>query len=225
MAARRERCRASAPKRHAHVLQQDRKSTRLNSSHSQISYAVFHPALHSFPTRRSSDLSPPESRAAPIQTLAARRSRRRSSSRAKTSSRCGHRPMFSIRANGCSTRALSRFRSKAARSRSSTRSEEHTSELQSQSNLVCRLPPSSTLFPYTTLFRSEPPGVAGGPDSDPSCPAQPTTFQLPCEDVVALWAPTYVFDSSQWLLDASAVALPLQSGTLTFFNKIGRAHV
>src|SRR3990167_7896560 len=44
------------------------------------------------------------------------------------------------------------------------RSEEHTSELQSQSNLVCRLlllmirrPPRSTLFPYTTLFRSQPP--------------------------------------------------------------------
>src|SRR2546430_1578061 len=59
----------------------------------------------------------------------------------------------------------------------SWRSEEHTSELQSQSNLVCRLllekkkrshvaltvfffflmirrPPRSTLFPYTTLFRS-----------------------------------------------------------------------
>src|SRR5437899_1511657 len=36
----------------------DRKSTRLNSSHLGISYAVFrhHPALHSFPTRRSSDL-------------------------------------------------------------------------------------------------------------------------------------------------------------------------
>src|SRR3990167_5491063 len=41
------------------------------------------------------------------------------------------------------------------------RSEEHTSELQSQSNLVCRLlflrnrrPPRSPLFPYTTLFRS-----------------------------------------------------------------------
>src|SRR5690606_23217651 len=35
-----------------------------------------------------------------------------------------------------------------------TRSEEHTSELQSRENLVCR-PPRSTLFPYTTLFRSE----------------------------------------------------------------------
>src|SRR3989344_4486201 len=42
------------------------------------------------------------------------------------------------------------------------RSEEHTSELQSHVNLVCRLfflmirrPPRSTLFPYTTLFRSK----------------------------------------------------------------------
>src|SRR3990167_2251888 len=41
------------------------------------------------------------------------------------------------------------------------RSEEHTSELQSQANFLCRLfflmirrPPRSTLFPYTTLFRS-----------------------------------------------------------------------
>src|SRR3989338_7992759 len=41
------------------------------------------------------------------------------------------------------------------------RSEEHTSELQSQFHLVCRLlflrirpPPRSPLFPYTTLFRS-----------------------------------------------------------------------
>src|SRR5207248_2185241 len=34
----------------------DRKSTRLNSSHRTISYAVFLLVLHSFPTRRSSDL-------------------------------------------------------------------------------------------------------------------------------------------------------------------------
>src|SRR5438045_3510739 len=34
------------------------------------------------------------------------------------------------------------------------RSEEHTSELQSLRHLVCRLPPGSLLFPYTTLFRS-----------------------------------------------------------------------
>src|SRR5690606_11570906 len=36
------------------------------------------------------------------------------------------------------------------------RSEEHTSELQSRENLVCRLLrlPLASLFPYTTLFRS-----------------------------------------------------------------------
>src|SRR5436853_185160 len=34
----------------------DRKSTRLNSSHLGISYAVFCRVLHAFPTRRSSDL-------------------------------------------------------------------------------------------------------------------------------------------------------------------------
>src|SRR5437762_1903080 len=43
------------------VLEQDRKSTRLNSSHRCISYAVFcfapHRHLPSLPTRRSSDLS------------------------------------------------------------------------------------------------------------------------------------------------------------------------
>src|SRR3972149_3702737 len=49
----------------------------------------------------------------------------------------------------------------ARQRRQSYRSEEHTSELQSQPHLVCRLfflrirrPPRSTLFPYTTLFRS-----------------------------------------------------------------------
>src|SRR5690606_8899656 len=40
-----------------------------------------------------------------------------------------------------------------------TRSEEHTSELQSRENLVCRLllrpPTTSPLSPYTTLFRSK----------------------------------------------------------------------
>src|SRR5207249_4347757 len=34
------------------------------------------------------------------------------------------------------------------------RSEEHTSELQSRFDLVCRLPASPAPFPYTTLFRS-----------------------------------------------------------------------
>src|SRR3990167_5546553 len=55
-------------------------------------------------------------------------------------------------------------------SSATARSEEHTSELQSQSNilwplffLMIRRPPRSTLFPYTTLFRSQQPG--------PVCPA------------------------------------------------------
>src|SRR5438309_184255 len=47
------------PRRHV-LDREDRKSTRLNSSHSSISYAVFcyraHRDLHPFPTRRSSDL-------------------------------------------------------------------------------------------------------------------------------------------------------------------------
>src|SRR5947209_3045778 len=50
--------------------------------------------------------------------------------------------------------------------RGSTRSEEHTSELQSRQYLVCRLllermhrTPISTLFPYTTLFRSRGPST------------------------------------------------------------------
>src|SRR3990167_7001606 len=50
------------------------------------------------------------------------------------------------------------------------RSEEHTSELQPQSNLLCRLlllmirrPPRSTLFPYTTLFRSRRRTLRGEP--------------------------------------------------------------
>src|SRR5689334_12564700 len=51
----------AAHRYHSLVPQLDRKSTRLNSSHSSISYAVFccraGAGLHSFPPRRSSDLS------------------------------------------------------------------------------------------------------------------------------------------------------------------------
>lgn len=61
-------------------------------------------------------------------------------------------------------------------------------------------------------------GAAGTAGSSPNCPAQPTTFQLTCEDVVERWSPSYAFDSSQWLLDANAAELPLESGSLTFFN-------
>src|SRR4030081_3321141 len=59
------------------------------------------------------------------------------------------------------------------------RSEEHTSELQSLLDLLCRLlfliirrPPTSTLFPYTTLFRSRP---RPRPDRLPLPLANPTS--------------------------------------------------
>src|SRR5206468_2060732 len=61
------------------------------------------------------------------------------------------------------------------------RSEEHTSELQSRSDLVCRLllprPPSSPLFPYTTLFRS----MTGYQEilTDPSYSGQLVCFTAP----------------------------------------------
>src|SRR5689334_454084 len=52
---------------------------------------------------------------------------------------------------------LEAHRQRVRRALVAPRSEEHTSELQSQFHLVCRLllrlPPTSTFFPYTTLFR------------------------------------------------------------------------
>src|SRR3990167_7068719 len=86
----------------------DRKSTRLNSSHSQISYAVF----IFFNDTATTEISPLSLHdALPIlpttsYPLAAKAPR-----------------LFSGRAFGCNC---------------GNRSEEHTSELQSQSNLVCR---------------------------------------------------------------------------------------
>src|SRR3990167_6298712 len=101
-------CRRSASRR-ASRSARDRKSTRLNSSHSQISYAAFFfndPATTEIYTLSIHDALPisPHGEGAgerfegilPPVSLA---------------------PCFSIR----------------------KRSEEHTSELQSQSNLVCRL--------------------------------------------------------------------------------------
>src|SRR5437763_6773514 len=72
--------------------------------------------LHSFPTRRSSDLT---------------RSARSSSGR--TARRCGIRS-WSAGGRGRTTR-----RSWSRRNGPRTRSEEHTSELQSPMYLVCRL--------------------------------------------------------------------------------------
>src|SRR5438034_352344 len=131
----------------------DRKSTRLNSSHTVISYAVFclkkkkdqaspagdvrgvpfflngcgdHAELHSFPTRRSSDLA------------GARTCRAACASCSPTSARPKRATSSPRGASTCSITMRRRWTC-AARSPTRCRSEEHTSELQSHSDLVCRL--------------------------------------------------------------------------------------
>src|SRR5688572_3302025 len=123
-------------------VSQDRKSTRLNSSHSQISYAVFclnDPAatesytlsLHdALPIWRGGDAGP----GAP--------------DRGGSSSRTGPR-QWPARPHPGSAHRAARLRvvlvpgrlagRDVGTHRCVARSEEHTSELQSQSNLVCRL--------------------------------------------------------------------------------------
>src|SRR5205085_11129604 len=80
-----------------------------------------HRALHSFPTRRSSDLPPPGERGPETaQRHVQRNGRGRGPDRREDHPRVVH-----IR--------------RGDRRPTRPRSEEHTSELQSQSNLVCRL--------------------------------------------------------------------------------------
>src|SRR5690242_8763718 len=146
----------------------DRKSTRLNSSHMSISYAVYRHPL-SFPTRRSSDLSGPRRRR--HRCRAAHRVPRDLQRRERGDpGRVGEPPVADGIAAGLGrrrvrTRGASREGARAARRQ---RSEEHTSELQSHVNLVCRLQ-TSTLFPYTTLFRS----VRASPTSSPMSSCAP----------------------------------------------------
>src|SRR5688572_7441822 len=124
-------------------LAADRKSTRLNSSHSQISYAVF--CLNDTPTTEIYTLSLHD--ALPISLCSARASaetlRRRPPAHLL---RARAARSFRRRARrACPSGTPRHLRSTRRRSilraphRSCRRSEEHTSELQSQSNLVCRL--------------------------------------------------------------------------------------
>src|SRR5688500_8318043 len=131
----------------------DRKSTRLNSSHLVISYAVFCPFLLSFPTRRSSDL---QRLLHAVHQRVERVARLRHLEAAMVLGlvRLGvlhHAVDLGFRQSGV---RLDRDLVLLARRLVLRRSEEHTSELQSPCNLVCRLLPLPTLFPYTTLFRS-----------------------------------------------------------------------
>src|SRR5207253_10588009 len=79
-----------------------------------------HRDLHSFPTRRSSDLSPPW----PSTSRRASSSRLRARARSATQATSPSGPGSGERARSGGT---------------SKRSEEHTSELQSRGHLVCRL--------------------------------------------------------------------------------------
>src|SRR5205085_10354155 len=92
--------------------------------------ACVHQCVHSFPTRRSSDL----------QGLQLARTLGRPLTEAMALNGLG----TVANQTGQSRQALEYFRQalvpmQKSGSRDNTRSEEHTSELQSQSNLVCRL--------------------------------------------------------------------------------------
>src|SRR5205085_11115618 len=90
-----------------------------------------HRDLHSFPTRRSSDLANRDGRG---ESSSSGSSGRRSG--ARSSERC---PSWSASSSAGFLRWNDRRRCARAAGGTRQRSEEHTSELQSQSNLVCRL--------------------------------------------------------------------------------------
>src|SRR2546430_3438755 len=76
---------------------------------------------------------PPRSTLFPYTTLF--RSQKKAARRSEPPDPVERRPLTSSRASSASRRTRASWSSRTARSRS----EEHTSELQSQSNLVCRL--------------------------------------------------------------------------------------
>src|SRR5205085_3994701 len=92
-----------------------------------------HADLHSFPTRRSSDLATTWRGAAPARTRP--RTRPRSSTVTRSARTPNRNSAPAARAASTSTRSSSVRRG----AYNAVRSEEHTSELQSQSNVVCRL--------------------------------------------------------------------------------------
>src|SRR3989442_1487601 len=72
------------------------------------------------------------------------------------------------------------------------RSEEHTSELPSPPHPLCRLfflmirrPPRSTLFPYTTLFRSLLISARGGKDTGSTGVAPALPIAVTAESKIA----------------------------------------
>src|SRR5205085_3686732 len=92
-------------------------------------------SLHSFPTRRSSDLKHYLGRSAPVEFT----QRRVGSRRQQLSVLRTRRAVVFLADIPIFVRSLSRRYQLSSRRFPNSRSEEHTSELQSQSNLVCRL--------------------------------------------------------------------------------------
>src|SRR5206468_12806207 len=92
-----------------------------------------HPYLHSFPTRRSSDL-----RCLPRRS-AARVRRRSRVAHPHRRAQFGHGARRAVPAGGRRARVALAAGSRDGVAFAVDRSEEHTSELQSRSDLVCRL--------------------------------------------------------------------------------------
>src|SRR3982750_4758401 len=150
----------------------DRKSTRLNSSHLVISYAVFclkkkaaqlSRNIGEVKTRFRSTLratggEPPYAWSATLFFLMIRRPPGSTLFPYPTLFRSRSRPGRACRCRGGRRRA-------GTRRRTATRSEEYTSELQSRSDLVCRLllekkkhkVPVHTTNPFVTACRLPPP--------------------------------------------------------------------
>src|SRR3712207_5690612 len=138
-----------------HVAAQDRKSTRLNSSHANISYAVF-----CLKTKHTTARTPEivgmchmcdffffnDTATTEIYTLSLHDALPISSTPARSSTRCTSRSACSRRSSriaasrtSCTWAWASPCTTTTTSSRRCARSEEHTSELQSRQYLVCRL--------------------------------------------------------------------------------------
>src|SRR5690606_39559291 len=100
------------------------------------SSSVYHRDLHSFPTRRSSDLQ--EALDEPGSLAGHHDADQYNDERAEQLETVVHQVADDETVNLLQAGQFS-FHQRASSSRPSARSEEHTSELQSRENLVCRL--------------------------------------------------------------------------------------
>src|SRR5690242_13974215 len=196
-----------------------------------ISYAVFclycsRGDFHSFPTRRSSDLTGRR-----INAGYSFRSNVHSGSLAGFL-RCGNRLRHVVETLLTSfSQPPSWFAQSfkvAAGTGFARRSEEHTSELQSHVNLVCRLllillARRFPLFPYTTLFRSDRSADQRGIFLQEQCPLRIARGVLALRQQVAPRRRNLV----DQLFPTTELVCPVLQGRRRnrIRTKIGRAHV